>query len=100
MKYILQTLAVSIIMLFMYPRLVLYRLWHAKKHSEHDEILADYREMVWSTVYRTTGYRMTRPQTMTWIKIALVVVVVGSIVLFTVNSIYWDWNPNPSVTIK
>lgn len=36
----------------------------------------------------------------TWLKIALVVIVVGSIVLFTVNSIYWDWESNPSVHIK
>jgi hypothetical protein len=36
----------------------------------------------------------------TWLKIALAVIVIGSIVLFTINSIYWDWNPNPSITIK
>lgn len=32
---------------------------------------------------------------MTLIKVGLVVLVIGGLVIYTLNSIYWGWNSNP-----
>jgi len=32
---------------------------------------------------------------MTLVKIGLTIIVVGGLVIWTLNSIYWGWNPHP-----